>query len=315
MEKTDIEKLRDLPIEGVAELLKLKVAHRRCLCCFHDDHKPSMVLNVRKNTFRCYSCGAHGGVIDLAMKVLGTGFVETCRWLADSTNIIITTEREHQEQARSTASRTFDRERYERYFSRPWLNEAARHFLYEVRHLDERVVRFCRLNSYRDWLQIPYYDQRGTLIGIQQRYLGTDPDHPRFLFPQGEACHLYNQQVIAMLRPDEPIWIAEGPSDAWAMMSAGRKAVAIPSATMLRPHDLLPLARRNCHIAPDADEAGEKLYEKLLTTANDIGFCLIRHSLPEGCKDFSDYWTSINTRELTDNQRIDDTKRQLSTVN
>ena len=38
------------------------------------------------------------------------------------------------------------------------------------------------------------------------------------------------------LRPGEPLYITEGCSDCWAMLSSGRKAVAIPSATTL--HDL-----------------------------------------------------------------------------
>lgn len=67
MQKTEVQKLRDIPIEGVAERGGLKISRHKCLCPFHDDHTPSLTFNIAKNTFRCYACGAHGGTIDLAM--------------------------------------------------------------------------------------------------------------------------------------------------------------------------------------------------------------------------------------------------------
>lgn len=293
MDKFEIQKLRELPIEGVAERLGLTIKHRRCLCQFHEDHTPSMSL--KGSTFRCWSCGAHGGTIDLTMQVLGKSFVEACEWLANENNIIIQEYKPHETLKPSETLKPFDANRYSRYFDHPWLSPDACKFLFAVRHLHPAVVKFCRLNSFRDWLQIPYYDQQGKLIGIQRRYMGTDPSQPRFRFQQGERINLYNQQVIPMLRPDEPIYLAEGPSDTWALLSSGKKAVGIPSATLLKQNNLLPLAGRECHIYPDKDSAGESLYQKLLSAANTIGFCLIRHDLPEGCKDFSDYWVSVNS--------------------
>ena len=71
MEKTDIEKLRALPIESVAERLGLTVSRHKALCPYHDDSHPSLSFSPKANTFRCFACGAHGGVIDIAMHVLG----------------------------------------------------------------------------------------------------------------------------------------------------------------------------------------------------------------------------------------------------
>ena len=90
MEKYELQKLRDLPIEGVAERLGLRVSHHKALCPFHEDHHPSMSFSVRRNTYRCFVCGASGGPIDLVMKYLGKDFLDACRWLADENNIILT---------------------------------------------------------------------------------------------------------------------------------------------------------------------------------------------------------------------------------
>ena len=81
MDKFQLQKLRDLPIEGVAERLGLQVRMHKCLCPFHDDHHASMSFKVNKNTYRCFVCGESGGPIDLVMKYLRKDFREACRWL------------------------------------------------------------------------------------------------------------------------------------------------------------------------------------------------------------------------------------------
>jgi len=314
MEKYELQKLRDLPIEGVAERLGLHVSRHKALCPFHADKHPSLTFNTHRNTYCCYSCGAHGGVIDLAMKLLPSGsmggspFKEACEFLAHENNIVLGPTNPVPS-CPDKKPILFDASRYQRYFERPYLDEVAQHFLYDERHLDPRVVRWCRLNSFRDrkgvhWLQIPYYDQAGQLIGVQSRNLdyqksspqGEGPEgasNPRFRFPAGSQCHLYNQQIIAMLQPGEPIYLCEGPSDTWAMLSSGHKAVGIPSATLLKPQDLLPLAGRECHIYPDADSAGEQLYQQLLAVSLQHRFTLVRHDLPDGCKDYGEYYVKF----------------------
>lgn len=70
MEKYDIQKLRDLPIESVAARLGLTVSRHKTICPYHPDSHPSLSFRVSTNTFKCFVCGAHGGVIDLAMHML-----------------------------------------------------------------------------------------------------------------------------------------------------------------------------------------------------------------------------------------------------
>ena len=44
------------------------------------------------------------------------------------------------------------------------------------------------------------------------------------------------------------------------------------------------------HIYPDQDIPGEKLYLQLTLLSAQAGLTLIRHSLPQGCKDYSEYY-------------------------
>ena len=380
MEKYEIEKLRDLPIEEVASQLGLQVARHKSLCPFHSDHHASLSFNTRKNLCRCFVCMDESlDSIGLVMKSLHVDFPKACFWLADRNGILLEKVRGRNwrrdcgsaSAAASSAAlaavapsavssaasdsapfpvsasspaapHSFDAARYARFFEHPWLNEAACRFLFDERKIDGRVARWCRLSSWTDrkgvnWLQIPYFDREGRLVGIQNRNLDfhrksrptdsmdsektgksscptdftddtdskdsedskvsigskADTDFeeaPRFRFPYGSQCGIYNLQVLNLLTPGERLFITEGCSDCWAMLSAGHKAIAIPSATLLKPEDRDVLAYISetfgveWHMFPDRDAPGERLFLQL----KEILPSLIHHQLPLGCKDFGE---------------------------
>ena len=316
MDRLELQKLRDLPIEGVAERLGLRVVRHKCLCPFHDDHHASMSFKVSKNMFRCFVCGASGGTIDLVMKALRKDFKEACQWLGGADFRVLKDFKDSKD-LKVKAPPLFDASRYSRFFERPWLSPEARKFLFDERRLDPRVVRWCRLTSWRDrqgipWLQIPYYNREGQLVGIQNRNLGKSPSGdlgglPRFRFPSGSRCSIYNLPVLNLLKPGDELYITEGCSDCWAMLSAGHKAIAIPSATLLSKKDVELLNGLNssprgedgrglcCHMYPDRDEPGERLFLQLKEVLPNLQ----HHQLPVGCKDFSDYY-QLTAQQQTD---------------
>ena len=411
MEKYELEKLRDLPIEEVARQLGLEVnAHHKALCPFHDDHHASLSFSKRQNTCRCFVCMDRSlGTIDLVMKLKHVDFIVATRWLADQNGIALKGQRrgnysyrgngrENQsenpsnprdscskpenpsnprdsrskpENSRDSCSTTenqcnpcqkeypcspsFDASRYARFFEHPWLSDEARRFLFEERRIDPRVVLWCRISSWQDregthWLQTPYFDIEGRLIGIQNRNLDYKKPHtnhtnrtdsstnnvsegglslntnrtnrtnrtdsskgkdsskgmdsasqkPRFRFPYGAKCGIYNLPVIQRMKPGDELYITEGCSDCWAMLSAGHKAIAIPSATLLTPEDkqlLAELSQRlsiQWHMYPDRDAPGERLFLQL----KQLLPSLQHHQLPPGCKDFGEaYVRELNPRE------------------
>lgn len=307
MKKFEIDKLRSLPIESVAERLGLTVTKHKAICPFHQDAHPSLSFRVSTNSFKCFVCGAHGGVIDLAMHMLGKNFIETCEWLANENCIIIEKYPPAVKQIRKYPP---DVQFLSGLVARPTLNEVARCFLFDQRHYNPKVIEWLGISSISQpapcWrygkpfydapsLLFPYKDINGNVLNVQSRYLGHESDKPRFRFPANSSIHIFNLPILRYLKPNEPLFISEGITDCIAHLSSGHKAVAIPSATLLKPEDLEPLRGRELHVFPDNDPAGERMYQQLVGVATSIDSCLIRHLLPEGCKDFSDYYLkSIN---------------------
>ena len=130
-------------------------------------------------------------------------------------------------------------------------------------------------------------------MGVQNRNL-MKGGRPRFKFAMGFAPPIYNLPVLKMLTPGDVLWIAEGCSDAWSMLSAGHKAIAIPSATLLNQKDveLLQTLRSELYVRfemwPDNDSPGERLFLQLQKVLPH----LVHHHLPPGCKDYSEYYLS-----------------------
>jgi len=305
-----LQTLRDLPILQVARDLGLEIHMGRACCLWHPDKHPSLHFDVKRNVAHCFSCGAHAGTIALVMKARGCGFRDACQWLSEN-HSVATSPEELEQSCMKPQGKQYppDVAFLTELVMHPYLNEEARHFLYDVRKIDPRVVKYCRLTSinspmpcYRGGrafydapsLLIPYYDVEGRLLSVQSRYLGVGTI-PRFRFPRNSNCKIYNQQILPTLQGAEPLYVAEGCSDCWALLSAGHKAIAIPSATTLRGDELVALLtpfrdhwQGQLHIYPDQDEAGDALYRKLLGVATMMGVALVRHELPSGCKDVAE---------------------------
>lgn len=319
LDNTTIQKLRDLPIEGVAERLGLEVKRHKSLCPFHDDSHPSLMFNVRKNTFRCYVCGEHGTTIDLVMKHLHKSFFEACKWLADENNIIVERFQCTKKSSLSSSLPPVDARHLARLVCQPYLNDEAKHFLYDERKIKPEVVKQLGLSSISSpvpmsgdlngsWfnapsLLIPYRDIDGKLISVQARYLGNQSSPfkgergglPRFQFPKGSRCSIFNLPVLKDLKEGDVVWITEGVSDCIAMLSLGKKAIAIPSATLLGYEDRKLLSSLSSslsidwHMFPDRDAPGERLFLDLREILPNI----VHHSLLSDYKDFGEYYVNV----------------------
>lgn len=302
MNKIDLDEIRATPIEEVAENLGIGIVRHMALCPFHNDKHPSLHFDLKKNRYKCFACGASGNVIDLVMRYNNMEFKEAINWIG---NKEVNTAKDNAYEKNESREEAVDIEYLEVLMKNVCINEDAARFLFDERRIDSRVVEWCGLSSVSSdtpcwrWgkafydapsLLIPYRDVDGKLLTVQGRYLGKEKK-PRFKFPQGSQAGMYNKPVIATLKKGDELWITEGPSDCWAMMSAGRKAVAIPSATSLTTGDLRLLSDGlqkgvSLHMAPDNDRPGMELFKTLKRHFPDLQ----GHVLPDGVKDFGEMW-------------------------
>lgn len=179
IDKYDIQKLRELDILQVADLLGMGLRNKRALCIHHDDHHPSLAFNVRKNTCHCYSCGFSADTIALVRERLNLGFSEACRWLADHFDVYIGDEK-YGNSARYTeksadkklltasdrrmaslrahfaethvshghvASSSVDVEFYQQMFRQMHLSESGQRFLFGERLLSPEALKVCQIVS------------------------------------------------------------------------------------------------------------------------------------------------------------------------
>jgi len=214
------------------------------------------------------------------------------------------------------------------------LDDIAKHFLFDVRKLDSSVIERLKIVSiskpnefvstivdkfgkervlksglvkesmnpcfWTPCLVFPYFDIYSNLVGVQMRYLGNNEKAPRFQFISGQSSRLFNAPILNEIGGSDKLYITEGVTDCLAMLSEGKKAIAIPSATIIPVNDLIYLQGYTLNMYPDndKDEAGIKGYLKLKNSLLEVGGSIFRHNLPKKFKDYSDYYvfrkSSIN---------------------
>jgi len=76
-------------VELISQYVALKKRGKEFvgLCPFHDDHKPSLNVSPVKQIFKCFSCGAGGGVYQFLMLYEKLTFPEAVRLLAERTGV------------------------------------------------------------------------------------------------------------------------------------------------------------------------------------------------------------------------------------
>lgn len=148
----------------------------------------------------------------------------------------------------------------------------------------------CYLRLFTPCLIFPYYDVEGNLIGLQSRYLGEKSDVPRFQFLSANKTHLFNLPILKTMNKGDKLYISEGITDCLALLSSKKKAVAIPSATILPEKDLIKLSKYQLFMYPDHDVAGEKAFATLQHFFIKQLCFLKRCNLPDTFKDYSDYY-------------------------
>ena len=59
------------------------------LCPFHDDHDPSLSVNIITGLYRCFSCGAKGDVFTFYQKTKGVDFRTALKDVGEMAGVVV----------------------------------------------------------------------------------------------------------------------------------------------------------------------------------------------------------------------------------
>lgn len=226
----------------------------------------------------------------------------------------------------SDCDKLFDAEIAEWLLNNMILTHNAKSFLFEKRKLNKEIICKIGINALDDsrsiskkaWTEFgeercrtsglfgekgnlsfwspclifPYRDRNGKLLGLQSRYIGDNKKAPRFQFLSCQKTHLFNMPLLNELMVDNDLYLTEGVTDCLAMLSSGKAAVAIPSATIIPENDLSLLDGYKLKMMPDNDEAGWDGFMKLRLALAKKGIRIFKEDIPTEYKDYGEWYAS-----------------------
>jgi len=152
-------------ISVVAELERRSLAfkwvdneHVKVLCPFHDDHSPSLHINVEKIVFRCHVCHADG---DFISYLVGATKVERHKVCAELSKYYVLHE-----------TKTINADVVERYHEALWQQKEFLDALYN-RGVTDFDIRLYRLGFNDGRITIPIKDENGLFVNIRKYLPGA----------------------------------------------------------------------------------------------------------------------------------------------
>lgn len=255
------------------------------VCPFHDDHKPSLSLNVKKLVFRCHACGESGGHEKLIAKQTGlpTGVVRYEMLFYEQVN-------------------GFPQADVAGWHRNLMQSDAALKFLQDQRRWSLAVIERYKIGLHEGRIQIPIYSAFGDLVNVRSyRPRATEgkmlnsPGHGRArLFP----IHVLHDREQ---RDEDFLLVSEGEPDCLAALSHGLRCVTSTSGAASVPPGVHHLTE-GCKvlILYDADDAGNRGADKLSAALHgaSVGVANLRPLLGDKGKDLTDYLASGGSVEV-----------------
>ena len=233
-------------------------------CLFHDDSDPSMSFHLDKGVYKCFSCSAHGGILNIA-KELGLTIVNH-----DYIEELDDPDAEWTAFARSLAERE-DAEDTDTYLSekrlQPYLAARNRYRVWARRGVTRKTVDEFQLgyDVLNNHLTIPCrHSWNNKLVGITRRQLNLGAK-PKYLDAKGfrKRQSIFGTWVNddSPLRDSPDRWVlTEGPIDAIKVWQAGYNGRAIMGGELTRDQVqlMLKLGVENVVLFFDDDKPGFK---------------------------------------------------------
>ena len=319
--KEQILKLIDYKTFYVNEFDKTEVENLtphelRVKCCFHDDHKPSLSINIEKGFYYCHGCKAKGNVFSYIMNRYGKSYSETCFILGDSLGLTRprSTKPERPPLDNSLAGK-FHHQLIDRALTIKKLIQE------KCGWTDESLTKYqVGWDADSQRITIPIYDEYGTLVNIRLYKWDAKKSQDKMVSyaakdEQGNT-HLYGEARIFGIEDlynDEKyiIWCA-GEKDRIQLKQQGFNCCTVTSGEGIFRAEWVPLFKnKEVFICLDADETGRNaslsIAEKLYKVAK---IRIVELPAEVGDKgDVSDYFVTLGHSPTEYQQLLDKSSR------
>ncbi len=309
--------------------------HQYVACCpFHNEKSPSFYINDNKNVYKCWGCGAGGGIFRFVMDMERISFPEAVKKIGARLGIVVEEEEsEESKQRKKMASSLYAASRF---FFEQLIGAAgaearkqlkSRGFTKEI--CEEWGIGYAPKNyslsgnpeilkgagllldggypKFRERIMFSIRDESGNICGFSGRttanhaakYLNS-PDSK--LFSKGKLLYGLDKAKRDIIDSGKVV-IVEGQIDAIRCHLNGIKNVVAPLGTAFTTHHCQTIKRLcgEAVLALDADRAGKEASRKIFCALAPIGVDVKSVLLPDGKDPDQFILDGGNLSELIDN--------------
>lgn len=277
--------------EQISELLRIcgvsvgteLDTHFLIYCPFHyNKNTPACEVDKEKGLFLCFSCGENGTILDLVMRTTNRTYFEAARVISNAAKIINFSDRIEKSIEPKEEFEEFDPVLVRKLHNTLLETEEGLNY-YNGRHIDLDAMKHFKLgySANQKMVTVPVYSHTGVCVGFVARSIEGKSFKNSTGLPRNKV--LFNLNNVKY----KNIAIVESSFDAIRLWQLNIPAVATLGATLGKNQiDLLRKYALSIILAPDQDEAGSKLEEKLSNGLPEKQISKI--SFPDGVKDIGD---------------------------
>lgn len=274
IDNNEINQLKErIRIEDVVSDLGISLIKKGrrlyCLCPFHDDHNPSMIISTDRNTYYCPVCNEHGSAINLLMKHGNLTYIEALKRIAplydmelhEVANDISTDQKRRQEyfeQIRLQRERVVkvasdilfagDNVAYKYLRERGFTDDTLRQFNVgylaegdELVENDELIKKCYDARIMKGRIIFPWYSVSNIVVGLSGRVMDvrTKGLTKKYInsseksgFVKGSNLYGLNLAIHSIVK-EKRVYVVEGYTDVMAMHQSGVENVVALNGTAL----------------------------------------------------------------------------------
>lgn len=297
------QRLDIVDLIGQYVTLKKAGANYKCVCPFHQEKTPSMMVSPAKQIWKCFGCGRGGDHFKFIMEAEHLEFGDALRLLAQKAGVTLQprTQAEHQTRDKketlytinNLASRVFHKILMEQpaaksaleYLKKRGLSEATikkfclgfaprkfdlREFLIKRGYSAADISKAGNPDKFFERIMFPINDVLGHTIAFTGRSLGesqpkylNSPDTP--LFSKSRTIYGLNFARVG-IKDKNYVVLVEGQIDVLALHQAGVEQTVASSGTAITETQIQTLSKYtpNFLLAFDNDEAGRMTTKKVI---------------------------------------------------